>query len=99
MTAAARPASKPAGWQAAFRLLFETGMTPVAILDEQRRLVELNVPARRLLLPCGRDAAGESASDAVAEPERVRSEADWRQLLRDGSISGTRTLLRGDCTE
>ncbi len=90
------PAARPAAWQAAFRLLFETGVTPVAILDERRRLVDINSAALRLLCQTAVPAAGELAEEAVAPPERERSQADWRQLLRDGSLSGTRTLIRAD---
>src|SRR3954451_1476482 len=98
MTSFAGP-PQPAGWQVAFRLLFETSATPVAILDDQRRLVELNAPAQEVVLPCGRDAAGEPAEDAIAVEERERSESDWHELLREGHLSGTRTLVRADRCE
>jgi PAS domain S-box-containing protein len=98
MTAAV-PNTQPLGWQAAFRLLFETGVTPVAILDERRRLVDINPAGLRLLCQTAAPAAGEPAEGAIAPPERQRSEADWRQLLRDGSLNGTRTLIRADGAE
>ncbi len=99
MTAAPGPASKPAGWHAAFRLLFATTVTPVAILDEGRRLLDMNPAALRLLCRTEAPLAGEPAEGAIAPPERERSEADWRQLLREGSLSGRRTLIRADGSE
>jgi PAS domain S-box-containing protein len=96
MTVASVPAAEPAGWQAAFRLLFETSVTPVAILDERRRLVDMNPAGLRLLCQTAAPATGEPAAEAIALPERERSEADWHQLLRDGRLNGTRTLIRGD---
>jgi PAS domain S-box-containing protein len=99
MTDAPRPASEPAGWQAAFRLLFDTSVTPVAILDGSRRLLDMNPAGLRLLCLTATPLAGERAEGAIARPERERSEADWRQLLRQGSLSGTRTLIRADGAE
>jgi PAS domain S-box-containing protein len=99
MTTAPVPAAEPAGWQAAFRLLFETSVTPVAILDERRRLVDMNPAGLKLLCQTAAPAAGEHAGDVIAAPERARSEADWRQLLRDGRLTGTRTLIRADGVE
>jgi len=96
MTAAPVPASKPAEWHAAFRLLFDTSTTPVAILDERRRLLDMNPAGLRLLCQTAAAPTGEPAAEAIAPPERERSEADWHQLLRDGRLSGTRTLIRAD---
>ncbi len=99
MTSVASPAAEPVTWEAGFRLLFETSVTPVAILDERRRLVEMNPAGLRLLCQTAMPAAGEPAEEAIALPERERSEADWHQLLRDGRLNGTRTLIRGDGSE
>jgi PAS domain S-box-containing protein len=93
------PVALPMGWQAAFRLLFETTPTPVAIVDEQRRLVDLNAAAQQLLGRSATTDAGEPVASAIAAAERDRSQADWLQLMREGRASGTRTLLRGDDSE
>ena len=87
------------GWQAAFKLLFDTSATPVAILDERRCVVELNGAAQKMLGRAGCDTAGEPVGEAVAAYERERSDADWRRLLRDGHLAGTRTLIRADASE
>jgi DNA-binding NarL/FixJ family response regulator len=86
-------------WAAAFQLLFETTATPVAILDERRRLVDLNVPAQRLLGHCPSHRAGEPIIGAVVASERLRSVADWERLLREGRAAGTRTLIGSDGAE
>lgn len=98
MTAEA-PASEPAGWHAAFQLLFETSATPIAILDERRCVVDLNVAAQQLLGRGCAGAAGGPIAEAVPISERARWEEDWRQLLRDGHMSGTHTLIRADGSE
>jgi len=86
-------------WEAAFQLLFETTATPVAILDERRRLVDLNVAAQRLLGHCPASRAGEPIVGAVAAGERRRSAAQWERLLREGRASGTTTLISSDGAE
>jgi PAS domain S-box-containing protein len=98
MNAPHGPAPQP-GWQAAFKLLFETSATPVAILDEHRRVVDLNAAAQKMLGRARSATAGEPVGEAVAPSERERSEAEWNQLLRDGRLAGTRTLIRADCSE
>jgi PAS domain S-box-containing protein len=93
------PEAQPAEWRDAFRLLFETSVTAVAILDERRRLVDMNPAGLRLLCRTAAPIAGEPAAEAIAHAERGRSEADWRKLLREGRLNGTRTLIRGDGRE
>jgi len=99
MTPAAGPATQPVGWQSAFRLLFETSVTPVAILDEERRLIDMNPAGLRLLCQTAAPLAGEPAEEVIAHADRARSEADWRRLLREGRLNGTRTLIRADGSE
>ena len=100
MTSAAGPAATQlAEWKGAFRLLFEKSTTPVAILDERRRLVDMNPAGLSLLCQTAAPVAGEPAEQAITPLERERSEADWRQLLREGRVSGTRTLVRSDGSE
>lgn len=86
-------------WEAAFQLLFETTATAVAILDERRRLVDLNEAAQRLLGHCQSPRAGEPIVWVVAAVERRRSATEWERLLREGRASGTRTLIGGDGAE
>jgi DNA-binding NarL/FixJ family response regulator len=95
----AEPPAPPAGWQAAFELLFDTTATPVAILDERRCLIGLNAAAQELLGRCPKASAGEHAAQAVAVPERDRSASEWLMLLREGRASGTRTLVRADSSQ
>jgi PAS domain S-box-containing protein len=86
-------------WDAAFQLLFETTATPVAILDEYRRLVDLNLAAQRLLGHCPSRRAGEPIVEFVAAGERRRSTTEWERLLREGRASGTRTLINSEGAE
>jgi len=99
MTLLDAPPPERADWRVAFQLVFDTSATPVAILDERRCLIDLNGAAERLLGLCPDVANGEPIDGAVAESDRERSEADWRRLLREGHMTGTRTLLRGDRSE
>ncbi len=99
MRLAEAPVTSPAGWQAAFELLYEETATAVAILDERRCLVGLNGAAQQLLGRCPKASAGELVAHAIVAAERERSAADWLQLLREGRAAGTRTLLRADRSE
>jgi DNA-binding CsgD family transcriptional regulator len=99
MRIAEPPVPPPAGWQAAFQLLFDTTETAVAILDERRCLVGLNTPAQQLLGLSATASTGALVLHAIVAAERERSESEWLALLRDGRASGTRTLVRADSSQ
>jgi PAS domain S-box-containing protein len=77
-------------------MVFESTSNPVALLDEERRIVELNDGAVALLGGERERLIGTSMGDSVLPAERARSEADWRAFQRSGEYAGTRDLIRAD---
>ena len=84
------------GWERLFWLVFERTSNPVALLDEDRRIVELNEAAVSLLGGERERLVGSSMADSVLPAERARSAADWQEFLRSGEYAGTRDLIRPD---
>lgn len=87
------------GWERLFWLVFDRTSNPVVLLDEQRRIVDLNDAALELLgLPRG-EVLGSSMADSIRPSERELAEAEWRAFLSSGEYSGTRDMVRADGTE
>jgi PAS domain S-box-containing protein len=87
------------GWERLFWLVFERTANPVALLDEQRRIVDLNEPSAELLGASREALKGRSIRDSVKPSERASADEDWREFLRSGEYSGSRDLLRPDGSE
>lgn len=87
------------GWERLFRLVFERTANPVALLDEQRRIVDLNEPAAELLGGSREELVGRSLRDSVKPSELERSDTEWAEFLRTGEYSGARDLVRPDGSE
>jgi PAS domain S-box-containing protein len=87
------------GWERLFWLVFERTSNPVVLLDEQRRIVEVNDPAVQLLGGDRDSLTGSSIRDSVTPSERARSDREWQEFLRSGEYSGCRDLIRADGSE
>jgi PAS domain S-box-containing protein len=87
------------GWERLFWLVFERTANPVALLDEERRIVDLNGAAVGLLGVPRVDLIGTSLRDRLKPDEREAADEEWREFLRTGEYAGTRDLPRGDGTE
>ena len=84
------------GWERLFRLVFERTSNPVALLDEERRIVDLNDAAVGLLGGSRQELVGTSLRDKLRPAERERADEEWREFMRTGEYDGTRDLLRTD---
>ncbi len=84
------------GWQRLFWMVFESTSNPVALLDAERRIVNLNEAAVSLLGGDRERLVGSSMGDSVLPAERARSTADWQEFLSSGEYAGTRDLIRPD---
>ena len=84
------------GWERLFWLVFERTANPVALLDEERNIVDLNAAAVQLLGVPRVDLIGTSLRERVPPEEGESADAEWREFLRTGEDAGTRDLLRGD---
>ena len=84
------------GWERLFWLVFERTSNPVVLLDETRRIVEVNPAAAELLGGPREQLVGVSLRDRLDPAQREAADAEWRDFLRTGEYSGTRDLLKTD---
>ncbi len=84
------------GWERLFWLVFERTSNPVALLDDDRRILELNKAAVELLGGEAESMIGRSMAESVLPAEQERSAAEWQAFLKSGEYSGTRALVRAD---
>jgi len=87
------------GWERLFWLVFERTDNPVALLDEQRTILEVNAAGAALLGASREELVGRSIRDSVKPAEHERSDEEWLEFLRTGEYSGRRDLLRPDGSE
>jgi PAS domain S-box-containing protein len=76
------------GWERLFWLVFERTSNPVVLLDEDRRIVDINDPAVQLLGGDRDELIGSSIRDSVKPSERPRSDREWKEFLISGEYSG-----------
>src|ERR1700691_5367980 len=91
--------SAGAGWERLFWLVFERTSNPIALLDDGRRIVEVNAAALSLFGSERQDLIGTSMADRVRPEQRSVSASEWEAFLGSGEYSGTRTLVRVDGAE
>jgi PAS domain S-box-containing protein len=88
-----------AGWEGLFWLVFARSANPIALLDDQRRIVELNDSALSLFGGERGAVIGTSMAERVRPGERSAAAREWAAFLRSGEYAGTRVLLRADGSE
>jgi len=88
-----------AGWERLFWLVFDRTSNPVALLDGNRRIVNLNDAAVCLLGGERETLLGSSLADRVRPSEQARSAQEWEGFLQRGEYAGTRDLIRVDGAE
>ncbi len=84
------------GWERLFRLVFERTANPIALLDEERRIVDINGAAVALLGGSREQWIGTSLRDRLRPDERERADEEWRDFLRTGEYNGVRDLVKAD---
>ena len=84
------------GWEGLFWLLFRHSSNPIALLDEQRHIVDINDPALTLLMRTREEIFGMSITDSVIPSERADATRQWEDFMRIGEYTGSRDLLRPD---
>jgi PAS domain S-box-containing protein len=88
-----------AGWERLFWLVFQRTSNPIALLDEERRFVEVNDPAVALFGGDRQDLIDTLMADRIRPEQRSVAVSEWEAFLRSGEYSGTRVLVRGDGSE
>lgn len=91
--------SEGAGWERLFWLVFERTSNPIALLDDERRIVEVNDAALMLFGGARGELIGMSIADSIRPEERAQAAHEWDTFLTSGEYSGTRALLRADGSE
>jgi PAS domain S-box-containing protein len=84
------------GWEPLFWLLFRHSSNPIALLDEQRHIVDINDSALALLGRSRADILKMSITDSVLASEQADATRQWEQFMRVGEYTGSRDLLRAD---
>jgi PAS domain S-box-containing protein len=84
------------GWEGLFWLLFRHSSNPIALLDEQRCIVDINDSALTLLERTPADILGMTITDSVIPSERADATRQWEEFMRIGEYTGSRDLLRPD---
>jgi PAS domain S-box-containing protein len=87
------------GWERLFWLVFERTSNPIALLDEQRRIVEVNDAGLSLLGRHRVDVVGLSIVESIRPDERAAAAREWQTFLRNGEYMGKRALVRADGSE
>ncbi len=89
-----------AEWERLFWLVFERTSNPILLLDEQRRVVDVNDPGLSLLgVRDKSELIGKSIEESIRPEEREQAARDWEAFLQSGDYMGKRVLLRADGTE
>lgn len=84
------------GWERLFRLVFERTANPVALLDEERRIIDVNAAAVGLLGGTRAEWLGTSLRDRLRPEDQERADEEWRDFLRTGEYDGVRDLVKAD---
>jgi PAS domain S-box-containing protein len=85
-----------AGWERLFWLVFDRTSNPVVLLDDSRRIVDVNAAAVSLLGSARDKLIGSSITDSIGPAEQALAAEQWSDFLRTGEYAGRRDLLRPD---
>jgi len=84
------------GWERLFWLVFRRSSNAILLVDDERRVVEVNEPALALVGRSRADLIGNSIVDVIDPSERAESALQWQAFLHSGEYTGERDLLRAD---
>jgi PAS domain S-box-containing protein len=84
---------------ARFWPIFDHAGVPMLLLDEQRRLIEVNDAALALYAYGREELVGAVGDRLLAEPERATADAGWERFLYAGRFYGDRKVIRADGTQ
>jgi len=97
--AAAHPSGEGAadeGWRSLFQAVLQSARNPMALVDEDRRIVDVNPPAMALTGFARPQLIGRVADEFVADHEKAGFQREWRQLLLTGDNMAEREMLCAD---
>jgi PAS domain S-box-containing protein len=88
-----------AGWERLFWLVFKRTSNPIVLLDEERRIVDVNDAALALFDTERAQVLGTSMADYIRPDERDIAAREWGEFLASGEYAGKRALVRVDGSE
>lgn len=93
--------SSSTGWERGFRFVFNRSTNPMCLIDEERRIVEVNDSILAMIQRSRAQLIGSPAVDFIAPMDRAESETRWQAILQteSGEFHGTGTLVLGDGSE
>lgn len=84
------------GWRVFFGRVFFRSTNPMAVLDHDRRIVEVN-PAEISVLGYNRETMVGARVDLFLDPEEWKSlDSEWRAFRQRGSFQGERSMISAD---
>jgi PAS domain S-box-containing protein len=84
------------GWRSFFWTLFKRSRNPVALLDDNRRHVEVNGAFVRLVGRKRAELVGHPITDVIAGGALIPNIRDWRAAVFRGEWTGEADLVAGD---
>lgn len=84
------------GWERLFWLVFRRSSNAILLVDDERRIVEVNEPALELVARSRAEVIGKSIVDVIDPSERAESARQWQAFLQSGEYTGVRDMLRAD---
>src|SRR3954454_8929893 len=85
------------GWASLFATAFTQSRNAMLLVDDERRIVDINLACLRVLGRPRADVAGRRLFEFVVDGPRA-SEPEWRSLLATGHFTGVAEMLRQDGT-
>jgi PAS domain S-box-containing protein len=90
------PARARAGWEPAFRAVFESSRNGIAILDHERRVVDMNDALIDLLGYTRDELIGRALRELVPPDETEPADRALERLREQGAGTGHRSLRHAD---
>jgi PAS domain S-box-containing protein len=97
--ASVRPDAETPGWERLFWLVFDRTSNPIFVLDDQRRIIEINQAALSLLGRSRKDLLGTSMLGTMKPADRSEALRNWKAFRVSGEYFGRRALVRADGSE
>jgi PAS domain S-box-containing protein len=86
------------GWERGFWFVFNRSTNPMCLIDEERRIVDVNDPTLAMIRRRRDQVIGNPAVDFIAPMDRASSEKRWQAILQteSGEFHGRGTVILGD---
>ena len=89
------------GWERGFWFVFNRSTNPMCLIDEERRIVDVNDSTLAIIKRSRAQVIGSPAADFIAPMDRAESVRRWQAILQteSGEFHGTGTVMLGDGSE